>query len=50
MDKAERLSDQNGEVRELASKDMRSFRPAKDVLPACLLKKIGALESPKPQQ
>jgi hypothetical protein len=50
MDKAKKLSDQNGEVRELTRKDMRSFKPAKDVLPASLLKKIGTLKSSKPQQ
>jgi hypothetical protein len=50
MDKAKELSAQNSEVRELTSKDMRSFKPAKDILPASLLKKIGDLKSPKPQQ
>lgn len=35
------LIDANGEVRELTAKDMAKFRPAADVLPPSLKKKLG---------
>lgn len=35
------LIDANGEVRELSEKDLAQFRPAADVLPPSLAKKLG---------
>lgn len=35
------LIDADGEVRELGAEDMAKFRPAADVLPASLKKKLG---------
>ena len=35
------LIDTDGEVRELAAEDMAKFRPAADVLPSSLNKKLG---------
>ena len=43
------LIDADGEVRELTAADMKRFRPAKDVLPPGLLKKLkgrGAQKTP----
>ena len=35
------LIDSNGEVRELSSADLARFKPAAEVLPATLMKKLG---------
>lgn len=41
MSKRIPLIDEQGEVRELTAEDMRQFKPATEVLPASLLKKLG---------
>ena len=41
MSKRLPLTDAEGEVRELTAQDMREFRPAREVLPAALLKTLG---------
>lgn len=35
------LTDDDGEVRELTAEDLRGFKPAAEVLPAALFKKLG---------
>ena len=50
MKKTLTLTNEDGEVRELVSEDMESFKAAKDVLPLSLQKKIGvrgAQKAPK---
>jgi uncharacterized protein (DUF4415 family) len=41
MAKRKLLIDSDGEVRELTAKDMRRFKPAAEVLPPSLRKKLG---------
>ena len=41
MAKRKPLIDSNGEVRELTAKDMARFKPAAEVLPPSLRKKLG---------
>lgn len=41
MKKHSSMIDETGEVRELTAKDMKQFRPAREVLPASLRKKVG---------
>lgn len=41
MTKRKTLIDEDGEVRELTLQDMKKFRPASEVLPPSLLKKLG---------
>lgn len=41
MNKRAPLIDEHGEVRELTAADMQHFKPAAEVLPASLLKKLG---------
>lgn len=41
MHKPTPLLDEQGEVRELTPEDLQQFKPAAEVLPATLLKKLG---------
>lgn len=41
MSKRRRLTDDDGEVRELTAADLREFRPAREVLPNTTLKALG---------
>lgn len=41
MKKRTPLIDKDGEVRELTSEDFKNFKPAEEVLPPSLLKKLG---------
>lgn len=41
MPKSKALIDSRGEVREITSADLKSFRPARESLPASLRKKVG---------
>ncbi len=41
MPKSKPLIDSRGEVRELSSADLRSFRPARQALPASIRRKVG---------
>ncbi|MDT8398877.1 MAG: BrnA antitoxin family protein [Pseudomonadales bacterium] len=41
MNKRAPLIDKDGEVRALTAEDLRHFKPASDVLPASLQKKLG---------
>lgn len=41
MNKRTPLIDEQGEVRELTTEDLQQFKPAAEVLPATLLKKLG---------
>lgn len=41
MSKRKQLIDEEGEVRELTAEDLRHFRPASEVLPPALRKKVG---------
>lgn len=41
MPKSKPLIDARGEVREIASADLKGFRPLRQVLPASLRKKVG---------
>lgn len=46
MKKQKPLTDETGEVRELLMDDMRRFRPAEEVLPPSLTRKLGIPRSP----
>lgn len=50
MTKRKPLINANGEVRELTAADLRSFKPAAEVLPPELLKEIGSHIGPPAQQ
>jgi uncharacterized protein (DUF4415 family) len=41
MPKLKPLIDAKGEVRELTTKDLKAFRPARQALPASLRRKVG---------
>lgn len=41
MPKQRRLTDANGEVRELTATDLKAFRPVRRVLPESLRRKVG---------
>jgi uncharacterized protein (DUF4415 family) len=41
MPSTKKLVDNKGEVREILAADMKKFRPAQDVLPLSLRKKVG---------
>ena len=41
MSKRKALIDSRGEVRELSAEDLKSFKPAGEVLPASLRRKVG---------
>ena len=41
MPKRKSLIDSKGEVREISSAEMKSFRPARDVLPSSVRRKVG---------
>lgn len=42
MSKQKPLTNAKGEVRELTAKDLKTFRPARAVLPGSLQRKVGA--------